>query len=197
MLKQQLYVISMIFLQLQHSFFLFIALCFPTTIYFKFRSEKSKIQQKKNIILPILLQILSDLANLPSYDARLTFAAEILDRTIHIGTENIISIAKRFHNKLLLAEKYNPSSKIQCETILFRVETSSEYSETIGHDYGLSKVRFFIYLVKTKKKEFFNDFQICDGPLKVLVIPGDHRTFLQGDNVKVLADQIITISCNQ
>ncbi|CAF4071429.1 unnamed protein product, partial [Rotaria sordida] len=61
--------------------------------------------------------ILSDLANLPSYDARLLFAAEILNKTINIGIDNIILIAKRFHNKLLLAEKYIPSNKIQCHTI--------------------------------------------------------------------------------
>ncbi|CAF3463515.1 unnamed protein product [Rotaria sp. Silwood1] len=121
-------------------------------------------------------KILSDLANLPSYDARLLFAAEILDKTINIGIDNIILIAKRFHNKLLLAEKYVPSNKIPCQTILFRVQTSSEYSETIGDDYGLST--------------------ICQGPLQVLVIPGDHRTFLQGENVKILADQITTVTCN-
>ncbi|CAF3963829.1 unnamed protein product [Rotaria sp. Silwood2] len=121
-------------------------------------------------------KMLSDLANLPSYDARLLFAAEILDKTTNFGIDNIILIAKRFHNKLLLAEKYIPSSKIQCQTILFRVQTSSEYSETIGDDYGLSTV--------------------CQGPLQVLVIPGDHRTFLQGENVKILADQITTVTCN-
>lgn len=40
-----------------------------------------------------------------------------------------------------MAEKYVPSNKIPCQTTLFRVETSSEYSETIGSDYGLSTVR--------------------------------------------------------
>ncbi|CAF4727983.1 unnamed protein product, partial [Rotaria sp. Silwood1] len=82
--------------------------------------------------------ILSDLANLPSYDTCLLFAAEILNKTINIVVDNIILIAKRFHNKLLLAEKYIPSNKIQCHTILFRVQTSSEYSETIRDDYGMS-----------------------------------------------------------
>jgi fatty acid synthase len=56
-------------------------------------------------------KMLSDFANLPSYDARLQFAAELLDKTINIGTDNIILIAKRFHNKLLLAENYVPSKK--------------------------------------------------------------------------------------
>ncbi|CAF4832227.1 unnamed protein product, partial [Rotaria sp. Silwood1] len=82
--------------------------------------------------------ILSDLANLPSYDTCLLFAAEILNKTINIVVDNIILIAKRFHNKLLLAEKYILSNKIQCHTILFRVQTSSEYSETIRDDYGMS-----------------------------------------------------------
>ncbi|CAF1679577.1 unnamed protein product, partial [Adineta steineri] len=75
--------------------------------------------------------------------------------------------------KLLLAEKYIPSKKIQCQTTLFRVQTGSEYSQTIGDDYGLSTV--------------------CQNPPQVLVIPGDHRTFLQGENVQVLADQINTV----
>jgi len=87
--------------------------------------------------------MLTDLANLPSYDARLQYAAELLDKTIHVGTDNVILIAKRFHNKLLLAEKYVPSKKIQCQTTLFRVQTGSEYSQTIGDDYQLSTVRFF------------------------------------------------------
>jgi len=88
--------------------------------------------------------MLSDLANLPSYDARLQFAAELLDKTVHIGTDNIILIAKRFHNKLLLAEKYLPSKKIQCQTTLFRVQIGSEYSLTAGEDYGLSTVRIIV-----------------------------------------------------
>jgi hypothetical protein len=88
--------------------------------------------------------MLSDLANLPSYDARLQFAAELLEKTTDIGRDNIILIAKRFHNKLLLAEKYVPSKKIQCQTTLFRVQTGSEYSQTIGDDYGLSTVRIFV-----------------------------------------------------
>jgi hypothetical protein len=89
--------------------------------------------------------MLADLANLPSYDARLQYAAELLDKTIHVGTENVILIAKRFHNKLLLAEKYVPSKKIQCQTTLFRVQTGSEYSQTIGDDYQLSTVRLFFF----------------------------------------------------
>jgi hypothetical protein len=92
--------------------------------------------------------MLTDLANLPSYDARLQFAAELLDKTINIGIDNIILIAKRFHNKLLLAEKYIPSKKIQCQTTLFRVQTASEYSETIGDDYGLSTVKIEDFLSK-------------------------------------------------
>ncbi|CAF3471296.1 unnamed protein product [Rotaria socialis] len=152
----------------------------------QYRTKFNEIKHAEAAVLYAFLQqfiptldqkrTLADLANLPSYDARLLCAAEILDKTVNVGTDNIILMAKKFHNKLLLAEKYVPSSKIQCETILFRVETSSEYSETIGNDYGLST--------------------ICQSPLQVLVIPGDHRTFLQGDNVKILADQIITVTCN-
>ena len=96
--------------------------------------------------------MLSDLANLPSYDARLQFAAELLDKTVHIGTDNIILIAKRFHNKLLLAEKYLPSKKIQCQTTLFRVQIGSEYSLTVGEDYGLSTVRIIVLFFVFKEK---------------------------------------------
>ncbi|UJR30710.1 hypothetical protein I4U23_018230 [Adineta vaga] len=120
-------------------------------------------------------KILSELANLSSYDARLQYAAELLDKTVNIGQEKIILIAKQFHNKLLLAEKYLPSKKIPCQTTLFRVQTGSEYSNTIGNDYGLSTV--------------------CENSPQVLVIPGDHRTFLQDGNVQVLAKQIQDIIC--
>jgi hypothetical protein len=98
--------------------------------------------------------MLLDLANLSSYEVRLQFAAELLDKTINIGIENIILIAKRFHNKLLLAEKYVPAKQISCQTILFRVQTASEYSQTIGDDYGLSTVRFFY----SEKQNWIVDF---------------------------------------
>ena len=85
--------------------------------------------------------MLNDLANLPSYEDRLNFVAEYLQPVISIGIENIILLAKHFHTKLLLGEKYLPSKQITCRTTLFRAETSSEYSQTIGDDYGLSTVR--------------------------------------------------------
>ena len=72
------------------------------------------------------------------------FAADLLDKAIHIGVDNIIRIAKRFHTKLLLAEQYAPARKIPCPTTLFRVETSSEYSQTIGNDYELSAVSIVV-----------------------------------------------------
>ena len=140
--------------------------------------------------------MLSDLANLSSYDARLQFAAEILDKKINIGIDNIILIAKRFHNKLLLAEKYAPSKKIQCQTTLFRVQTGSEYSQAIGDDYELSTVRNLIFFILNKNELNYFLFKVCQGPLQILVIPGDHRTFLQGENVKILADQIINATTN-
>lgn len=86
-----------------------------------------------------------------SYDQRLKYSANILNSTIKIGIENIVQMAKRFHTKLLVAEKYCPSKEISCRTILFRAETSSEFSETIGHDYGLSKVRFDFVEGKTTR----------------------------------------------
>jgi hypothetical protein len=98
--------------------------------------------------------MLSDFANLPSYDARLQFAAELLDKTINIGTDNIILIAKRFHNKLLLAENYVPSKKLQCQTTLFRVQTGSEYSQTIGDDYELSTVRIIVFYFEKQIQSF-------------------------------------------
>ena len=85
--------------------------------------------------------MLSDLANLSSYEDRLQFAGKLLNKSIKMSVENIILIAQRFHNKLLLAEKYVPAKKIPCQTTLFRVQTASEYSGTMGDDYGLSTVR--------------------------------------------------------
>lgn len=87
------------------------------------------------------MKILSDLANLPTYEDRLQFAGKLLEKSINMNVEDIILIAQRFHNRLLLTEKYLPSKKISCQTTLFRVQTASEYSETLGDDYGLSSVR--------------------------------------------------------
>lgn len=135
---------------------------------------------------------MTELAELPSYDARLQYAADVLKKTVPVETEQFIRIAKRFHTKLLLAEKYVPSKQIPCRTTLFRVEIASEYSQTIGDDYGL--------LTVMNTNCFLNDyltsftFQVCQLPLEVLVIPGDHRTFLQGDNGKTLAEKMISIA---
>jgi hypothetical protein len=68
--------------------------------------------------------MLSDLTNLSSYDARLQFAAELLDKTVHIGTDNIILIAKRFHNKLLLAEKYRKKYNVKQHYFVFKQEVN-------------------------------------------------------------------------
>lgn len=83
---------------------------------------------------------MTELAELPSYDARLQYAADVLKKTVPVETDQFIRVAKRFHTKLLLAEKYVPSKPIPCRTTLFRVEIASEYSQTIGDDYGLSTV---------------------------------------------------------
>lgn len=58
-----------------------------------------------------------------------------------MNIDDIIGIIQRYYNKLLLTEKYIPSKKIPCPTTLFRAQIASEYSETIGDDYGLSAVR--------------------------------------------------------
>jgi hypothetical protein len=81
------------------------------------------------------------LASLPSYETRLNWTAALLNKTVPIGIEHIVTIAQRFHTKLLLGEKYLPSKKLSCRTTLFRAEISSEFGHTIGDDYGLTNVR--------------------------------------------------------
>ena len=83
---------------------------------------------------------MTELAELPSYEARLQYVANVLKKTVPIETDQFIQIAKRFHTKLLLAEKYVPWKQLACRTTLFRVQVASEYSQTIGDDYGLSTV---------------------------------------------------------
>ena len=88
-----------------------------------------------------MLQMFSDVTNLPSYEDRLQYAGKLLNKSTQMNVEDIVFIIQRYYNKLLLAEKYIPSKKIPCPTVLFRAQTASEYSETIGDDYGLSTVR--------------------------------------------------------
>lgn len=87
-----------------------------------------------------LFKTLFNLANLSSYDDRLKYAVNYLDQTLHLGIEHLMLAAHRYRSKLLAADKYIPSSKIQCATTLFRIQSNNDFRETIPQDYNLSTV---------------------------------------------------------
>jgi hypothetical protein len=137
-------------------------------------------------------KIISNLVALRSYNHRLHSTAEHIHRVTQLGIDSLKVAARQFQTRLLLGEKYEPSKQIPCATTLFRVQTVSEYQVALGDDYGLSTVSYHnactdsIFLSLPEK--------ICQGTLQILLIPGNHRTFLQDDNVKMLAQQIMTVA---
>ena len=102
--------------------------------------KKVRLLTSSVFCISFLFQTLVDLANLSSHDDCLKYAVDYLDQTLHLGTEYLTLAAHRYRSKLLAAEKYLPSGKIQCATTLFRVQSGNYYGETIPQDYNLSTV---------------------------------------------------------
>lgn len=69
------------------------------------------------------------------------------------------------------------SPKVKCEVTL--IKPTENYAK-LEEDYGLSKVNIFQNCLR-----FFSDklsFQLCEKPVEVLTVEGNHRSFLVEEN---------------
>uniref|UniRef100_A0A3B4B6A9 Fatty acid synthase n=1 Tax=Periophthalmus magnuspinnatus TaxID=409849 RepID=A0A3B4B6A9_9GOBI len=116
-------------------------------------------------------QLVETLLPLSNLDARVTSAVNLITSghrdlshaALHFG-------ATAFYYKLKAADSYIPTTKFHGRIVLLRAETSSQYEQSLGADYKLHEV--------------------CDGPVSVHVIEGDHRSILQDPGVKSICSII-------
>uniref|UniRef100_A0AAV2LIZ5 Fatty acid synthase n=1 Tax=Knipowitschia caucasica TaxID=637954 RepID=A0AAV2LIZ5_KNICA len=116
------------------------------------------IQQFTGMEYNKLVEALLPLSDL---DARVTTAVNLITSSHKDLSPTSVSFgATAFYSKLKAAESYAPTTKYRGRTVLLRAGTSSHYEQSLGEDYKLHEV--------------------CDGPVSVHVIEGDHRSILQG-----------------
>ncbi|XP_024117302.1 fatty acid synthase [Oryzias melastigma] len=116
-------------------------------------------------------KLVESLLILPDLKARVNTAVNLITSNLQNMKPDLLRFAaSSFYKKLKVADAYVPSSKYHGKVVLLRARTSSEYEQNLGPDYRLSEV--------------------CDGPVSVHIIEGDHRTFLQGVGADALCSII-------
>ncbi|KAG5674367.1 hypothetical protein PVAND_004341 [Polypedilum vanderplanki] len=109
----------------------------------------------------------TELEKLPSFDARLQRVAEMVHEKTKYPIDLISVTAKSFLKKLLAAHIYKPTGKIDANVLLIK---PTENYVKLSNDYGLT--------------------ELCTKPVKIEVIPGNHRTMLAGDSVEKISKLI-------
>uniref|UniRef100_A0A8D8PNC5 Fatty acid synthase n=1 Tax=Cacopsylla melanoneura TaxID=428564 RepID=A0A8D8PNC5_9HEMI len=108
-----------------------------------------------------------ELQSLGSYKARLEKTTELLKAAgLPYSTTDIAQAAESFYQKLVLGDKYKPSSKLTGEIQLVRAKDNYV---TLGDDYGLSSI------CKNKSQ------------VHIHALPGNHRSILTGDSASKIA----------
>uniref|UniRef100_S4R5M1 Fatty acid synthase n=1 Tax=Petromyzon marinus TaxID=7757 RepID=S4R5M1_PETMA len=111
---------------------------------------------------------------LPSLDARAGAVCDII-LARHPGLErsDLCFSASSFYGKLHAADKYQPLRKLVADVTLLRAEAGSPTGDGLGEDYNLS--------------------QVVTGNVKLHVVDGDHRSFLQGGSTKHVASIVMGV----
>lgn len=126
------------------------------------------IQQFTGIEYNKLVEALLPLSDL---EARVTAAVNfIISSHKNLNQDAVHFAAKAFYHKLKAADGYLPTIKYHGRIVLLRAQTSSQYEQSLGADYKLHEV--------------------CDGPVSVHVIEGDHRSILQDPGTKSISSII-------
>ncbi|KAI5717132.1 hypothetical protein M8J77_000765 [Diaphorina citri] len=113
-----------------------------------------------------------ELQSLGSYQARLEKTAEILKASgVPYPTQDVAKAAESFYQKLVLGDKYRPSSKLSGDIQLVRAQDNYV---TLGDDYGLSAI------CKNKTQ------------VRIHALPGNHRSILTGETASRIANIIDT-----
>ncbi|XP_072311635.1 fatty acid synthase [Eucyclogobius newberryi] len=122
------------------------------------------IQQFTGMEYNKLVEALLPLSDL---DARVTTAVNLITSSHKdLSRDALYFGANTFYHKLKAADGYLPTTKYHGRIMLLRAATSGQYEQSLGADYKLHEV--------------------CDGPVSVHVIEGDHRSILQDPGVKTI-----------
>ncbi|XP_063827966.1 fatty acid synthase [Ostrinia nubilalis] len=117
----------------------------------------------------------SELEKLPSWEARLERATAMIGDAGGHPAAAIAAAAASFYRKLVVADAYRPAAKLRAPVTLFRARDNYV---TVGDDYyGLRDV--------------------CAGPLRAEVLPGNHRTILAGDSARTIAAHLSQLLAEQ
>ncbi|KAJ3607846.1 hypothetical protein NHX12_024897 [Muraenolepis orangiensis] len=126
------------------------------------------IQQFTDIEYNKMMQLLMPLADL---EARVSATVDLIASSHRdMNPEAIRFAAVNFYKKLKAADIYAPAARYHGNVTLLRAKSHSTYAEQLGGDYKLSEV--------------------CDGPVSVHVVEGDHRSFLEGVGVESICSII-------
>ena len=105
--------------------------------------------------------------------ARLSLTEEMLKATKKFPEDcQITKVAEKFYQKLLITTEYEPKTQLQSNSSITLIKAEKAARETLqlGDDYGLGKV--------------------VEGHVKVVAVPGNHISFIQGENARVVASII-------
>uniref|UniRef100_A0A674MU67 Fatty acid synthase n=1 Tax=Takifugu rubripes TaxID=31033 RepID=A0A674MU67_TAKRU len=126
------------------------------------------IQQFTGIEYNKIVDTLLPLSNL---EARVNSAMDLITSAHkNINLDSLHFAATTFYYKLKAADGYVPTTKYHGNVMLIRAKTSSQYEENLGADYKLGEV--------------------CNGEVKVHVVDGDHRTFLEEEGADSISNII-------
>lgn len=136
------------------------------------QSETDAMCAFLNLLMPIDYSKMTEECNaLPDHDSKIRWTAEKLKATgvLKDALEDIEAAIESFWRKLVISDGYKPSKKLSCNTVrLFRAIGGHLEAQGLGKDYGLGEV--------------------CEVPVEVVEVEGDHDTFIQGDGAKKIAD---------
>ncbi|CAC5370812.1 FASN [Mytilus coruscus] len=111
-------------------------------------------------------EVYQNLLAQPDTDNRLQLTSEMLITTKLFKNKDDIKMAARgFLHRLIMSEVYRLNGLIKCEVTLLKAGTNSDNTAT--EDYGIQ--------------------QVCEKKITVHKVPGDHETFVRGDNSKITA----------
>lgn len=116
-------------------------------------------------------KLVEALLPLSDLEARVTAAVNFISSSHKdLNRADVHFAARAFYHKLKAADAYLPTIKYHGQIVLLRAQTSSQYEQSLGADYKLHEV--------------------CDGPMSVHVIEGDHRSILQDPGAKSISSII-------
>jgi len=105
------------------------------------------------------IRVKSELVTLPSLDARVARTAKIAHKAMPtVRLEELKEAISSFYKKLIIADKYTPSSKFGGRSILIKA-LKNMFCEVLGEDYSLS--------------------QVCSKPVEIHGVEGTHRSFIE------------------